>query len=203
MVGAISGRETLREGARADRVAISGVQIAIQSDGFLTFATSGQISTDRQIWEVTPENTLHRRPAPAVPIERLSIAGGRDLFISGVEQIWLLAGDGSFRVIAGVATAAFAGDGGPATEAKFSSPAALSIGADGRLYVADYSNGRIRVIDSDGIVGTVVDPVSALILPTGVVADKQGNLFILDRSGPGADTAPQRERGFDNCSRAL
>jgi DNA-binding beta-propeller fold protein YncE len=55
------------------------------------------------------------------------------------------------------------GDGGPATSASFSFPAGqaaqpggrIDIDAGGNIYVADTSNGRVRKIDSSGLVSTL------------------------------------------------
>lgn len=43
-------------------------------------------------------------------------------------------------------TSGFAGDGGPATGAKFSSPTDLTIDKWGNIYICDYSNKRVRQI---------------------------------------------------------
>lgn len=52
----------------------------------------------------------------------------------------------------------FSGDGGPAADAMLLSPGAVVFGPDGKLYIADTGNDRIRVIDlSTGIIDTVAD----------------------------------------------
>ena len=54
--------------------------------------------------------------------------------------------DGSVATIAGNGIAAYSGDGGPATSASLAYPTALAVDAAGRVYVADTSNGVIRVL---------------------------------------------------------
>lgn len=49
---------------------------------------------------------------------------------------------------------AYAGDGGPATAAKLSSPKGLALGSDGSVYIADEGNQRIRRVRPDGIIVT-------------------------------------------------
>ena len=50
---------------------------------------------------------------------------------------------------AGTGTAGFSGDDGPALQAQFFHPRDLEFGPDGRLYVADTDNSRVRAIDLD------------------------------------------------------
>jgi hypothetical protein len=59
-------------------------------------------------------------------------------------------------MLAGNGGRAFSGDGGPATEAGFDLPVAVQYDDDGKLYVADQANWRIRCIDVDGTITTVV-----------------------------------------------
>ncbi|HLK27284.1 MAG TPA: gliding motility-associated C-terminal domain-containing protein [Puia sp.] len=97
--------------------------------------------------------------------------------------------------IGGIGVNGFSGDGGAAVNAAFGYPAGLSVTANGEVYVADFANNRIRKIDVNGIVTTVVGngaavyagdgglPLSAsLNSPTGVFVDAIGNIFIADRS---------------------
>jgi sugar lactone lactonase YvrE len=58
--------------------------------------------------------------------------------------------------LAGNGQRAFGGDGGPALDAVFDLPSAVLYGPDGQLYVTDQANQRIRCIDDDAIVTTVV-----------------------------------------------
>jgi sugar lactone lactonase YvrE len=98
------------------------------------------------------------------------------------------------ETIAGNGTAGFSGDGGPATEASLAWPRDIAFGPDGRLYVADTDNHRVRAVDlATGVMTTVVgdgvarfggdggDPIAAsLKRPWGITFDGAGNLFIAD-----------------------
>jgi hypothetical protein len=74
-------------------------------------------------------------------------------------QILVRLNDGKFRVVAGDGVSGFAGDGGPATEAELSDITDLTFAHNGDLYLAD--NGRVRVIDRQGHIDTVVSPGTA------------------------------------------
>lgn len=52
-------------------------------------------------------------------------------------------------------TPGFAGDGGPATSAWFNLPAGLYADPAGRVYISDFFNERIRVVDTLGNINTV------------------------------------------------
>ena len=96
--------------------------------------------------------------------------------------------------IAGTGTAGFSGDGAAATSAELNNVRDLELGPDGRLYLADTENHRIRAIDlSTGIIDTVVGTGKAgsegaglvaskveLNRPFGIAFDPSGNLFVAD-----------------------
>ena len=96
---------------------------------------------------------------------------------------------------AGSGEAGFSGDGGPAINARFMTPAGLTFDSRGNLYIADRDNHRVRKIDTRGNIttfaGTGKEGFSGdggpavkadLNLPSGLAADGKGNIFISDRS---------------------
>ncbi len=101
---------------------------------------------------------------------------------------------GIIQTIAGTGKAKWMGDGGPAELAALNEPVALVIDKKGRLYVADQSNNRIRMIDTTtGMITTVAGDGEAtyngddrpaveagLAGPSGLALDVEGNLFIAD-----------------------
>lgn len=70
---------------------------------------------------------------------------------------------GIIDTIAGTGVRGYTGDGGPATEARLSSPigqaappaARIDIDSHDRIFIADTGNHVVRVIDSDGIIQTI------------------------------------------------
>jgi sugar lactone lactonase YvrE len=99
----------------------------------------------------------------------------------------------TINTIAGTGTGGYAGDGGAATAAKFYNPAAIKRDAIGNLYVADYSNHRVRKIDTSGVVTTIAGngsatyagdggPATAASIrqPAGIALDGSGNIYISD-----------------------
>ena len=96
---------------------------------------------------------------------------------------------------AGSGQSGFSGDGGPAANASFRVPAGLAFDPEGNLYIADRENHRVRKVDTKGNISTFAGigeagfsgdegpAVKAMLnLPSGVVVDKKGNLYISDRS---------------------
>lgn len=105
---------------------------------------------------------------------------------------------GTITTVAGTGEKGFGGDGGPATKAQFSGIYCVSLDPAGqRLLLADLDNRRIRAVDlMSGIVTTIAGngekgvPVngaeaktSPLVDPRAVIADRQGNVYVLERSG--------------------
>ena len=99
------------------------------------------------------------------------------------------------ETVVGTGAAAFSGDGGPGTSAAINNPRDLEFGPDGKLYIADELNHRIRRYDPvSGIVTTVAGgggqgfagddgPSTAAQLnhPTGIAFDANGWLYIADQ----------------------
>ena len=81
--------------------------------------------------------------------EAVHLAPSGDVYIAdtGNQVIRRVAvGSGIISTIAGTGVAGFAGDGGPASAARFDSPRGLAISPTGVYYVADKNNHRIRRI---------------------------------------------------------
>lgn len=70
-------------------------------------------------------------------------------------QIRKVSAQGEITTIAGTGESAYYGDGGPASEAAFRDPSALTTDKQGNLYIADGANNMIRKIDTKGIVSTI------------------------------------------------
>lgn len=123
--------------------------------------------------------------------------GGRYLYVSDtgnhrIRRIDLTQGD--ITTIAGTGEYGFSGDDGPALMARLNSPQDIEVGPDGRLWIADTNNHRIRAMDlTTGVITTVVGTgqrgfagdrgparEAQLYRPYGVAFDAAGNLFVSD-----------------------
>ncbi|MGQ0554364.1 MAG: NHL domain-containing protein [Nitrospiraceae bacterium] len=63
---------------------------------------------------------------------------------------------GIISTLVGTGQARFSGDGGPANQAALNEPAALAVDDEGRLYIADQSNHRVRMVDlKTGVIQTI------------------------------------------------
>jgi len=110
---------------------------------------------------------------------------------------------GLISTLAGVGQPRFSGDGGPSVNAGLNEPAALSVHGT-RVYIADQSNNRVRMIDvateiittvaGTGLAGYNGDGMPAteasLAGPSGLAVGADGTLYI-------ADTFNGRIRGVD------
>lgn len=109
--------------------------------------------------------------------------------ISRIDQKGLLVN------VVGTGASGYSGDGGPATKAQLKVPAGLTFDSKGNLYIADRENHRVRKVSRKGIITTVAGNGTAgfsgdggratqasLNLPSGLVVDTKGNLYISDRS---------------------
>jgi DNA-binding beta-propeller fold protein YncE len=101
---------------------------------------------------------------------------------------------GMIQSIAGTGQPKWTGDGGPASSASLNEPVALVMDMKGKLYIADQTNNRVRMIDTvTGMMITIAgigeaeytgDHIPAteagLAGPSGLALDAEGNLYIAD-----------------------
>jgi hypothetical protein len=100
---------------------------------------------------------------------------------------------GVISTVVGNGVQGFAGDGGAATSAELDTPMGLAVGSDGRIFVADSHNQRIRMIATNGVISTFAGngvagyagdggpAISAeLALPRGLMVTSSGAVIFAD-----------------------
>jgi len=121
----------------------------------------------------------------------LYIADGANNRIRKVDAV-----TGIITTVAGIGEVGYNGDNIPATSAKIYSPTDISFDKTGNLFIADWSNGRVRKVDTmgiittfagTGVIGTSGDggPATSATFKGiyGLAVDDTGNLFIADWDG--------------------
>jgi uncharacterized protein (TIGR03437 family) len=102
---------------------------------------------------------------------------------------------GIIRTVAGGGGLGFSGDGGPATSAALVHPSGVTVDNAGNIYFTDTGNGRVRKVDTSGIITTIAGngtfppggdggpaTSAALFSPVGVAVDNLGNVYIADEN---------------------
>jgi|GEM_PF-280329 len=97
-------------------------------------------------------NTVVSGLSPAA--KGLAVDSGGNIYHAEGNSIKKASQSGAVSVIAGNGTAGFSGDGGQAASAQLNSPSGVAVDRTGRVYIADYSNGRIRRVDVNGTIST-------------------------------------------------
>jgi uncharacterized protein (TIGR03437 family) len=123
----------------------------------------------------------------------LDSAGNLYFADSGNNRIRKVDTNGIITTVAGIGTAGSAGDGGLATKAQLARPWDVKVDSAGDLFIADYTNSRIRLVTPDGVINTIAggtgpgytgDGANAtaakLNFPTGIAIDTNGDLYIAD-----------------------
>lgn len=109
----------------------------------------------------------------------LSIAADGTIYVAdtGNNAIRRITRDGMVTTLAGDGVAG--SQDGPALEARFNGPVGVAVAASGRVFVADTYNDRIRVVEPDGRVATLVEHAK-FDTPCGVAVDAAGNVYVAD-----------------------
>jgi hypothetical protein len=164
---------------RIRKVNTNGVIITIAGTNTAGFSGDGGLAV----------NALFKTPAG------LAVDIHGDLFIAdtGNNRIREINTNGIIMTVAGTNSAGFAGDGGPAVDAKLNSPVGVAVDTAGNLFIADMSNNRVRQVSPDGIITTLAGTNVAgfsgdggpatnasLNQPYGVAVDAYDDVFIAD-----------------------
>lgn len=136
----------------------------------------------------------------------VAVSDSGEVYVSDTEnhRVRKITPSGVITTVAGRGIAGFRGDRGAATSARLWNPQGLALDGAGRLYVADSTNHRIRVIDSNGTITTLAgsgrpgfggddgpSTEAMLLRPSDVAVDALGNVYI-------ADTGNHRIRRVSN-----
>lgn len=200
------------DGGAATSAQLSGPQaVAVASDGTLYVADTG----NNKIRRITPGGAISTIAGTGTPgatgdggaATAATLSGPTGVAVDAAGNV--LIGDttnnkvrrvntsGTISTFAGTGTAGSAGDGGAATAAQLSGPRGLAVDASGVVYIADYSNFRLRRVSAGGTISTfggtgvqggwmghVGDggPATSAQFnqPYGVAFDDAGSLYVAD-----------------------
>jgi len=100
---------------------------------------------------------------------------------------------GVIATFAGSGVQGFAGDGAAATAAELDSPGGVTVASDGRIFIADSHNNRLRVVETDGTIETFTGTgvagyggdggaaaAAQIFIPRGVSVDAAGDVIFAD-----------------------
>jgi DNA-binding beta-propeller fold protein YncE len=140
----------------ADDIGKTGPQHYTQQadlSGTVRYCITGSARSHRYGGDNGPAVSASLNFPTAVAIDRLGNIYIADTMNHRVRMVD--ATTGAISTLAGTGQARFSGDGGPADQASLNEPSALVIDDEGRLYIADQSNHRVRVVDlKTGVIRT-------------------------------------------------
>ena len=109
------------------------------------------------------------------------------------QRVRVIDTSGTITTLAGTGKAGYAGDEGPATSARLNFPSGVAVDASGNVYISDWHNQRVRMVDASGTINTLAGTGKAgfsgdgsaagsamLNYPFGVAVDASGDVFVAD-----------------------
>ncbi len=157
----------------------TGVISTVAGNGYSGYSGDGGVATSAQIdgpTDIVFDN-----------LGSLYIADRNNNSIRKVDQY------GIITTIAGNDTAGYRGDGGQATTAELYHPTSVAVDGIGYIYISDYDNYRVRVVDNFGVINTLAGTGSsgyagdgapatvAMLYQTSVLRiDNAGKLYVVD-----------------------
>jgi len=173
---------------RIRKVDTHGSITTVAGDGFAGFSGDGGPAINARM-------DLNDRNGFVILRGGMAVDKAGNLFIAdtGNQRIRRIDTNSIITTFAGNGSGGFSGDGGPATDASFTFPADVVADQYGNVFISDTQNGRIRKVDTNGVITTVAGngdrsysndggPATnaALYFPAGVALDAMGDLFIAD-----------------------
>ncbi|MEU5667420.1 RICIN domain-containing protein [Streptomyces longwoodensis] len=182
-------------------------EVAVDSAGAVYIADAG----NHRVRKITPDGTISTVAGTGAagfggdggPATAARLNGPFGVAVDSTDTLYLsdyynhrvrkVTPDGTISTVVGNGTGAYKGDGGPAAAAQLNGPHAVMTDGSGNLFIADYSNQRVRKVSADGTVSTVAGTGAAgfsgdggpatsakLSGPTGLAMDSSGDLFVAD-----------------------
>lgn len=135
--------------------------------------------------------------------QQIATDGGGNLYVADTGNnrvLYVPAGGGSAKVVAGGNGAGYSGDNAAATSAQLKSPKAVAVDPAGNLYIADTGNNVIRRVDAvsqnittvaggsatgcalavDSYGDNCLSAQTTFSSPSGIAADFNGNVYVSD-----------------------
>lgn len=162
--------------------------LVVSAAGYITTAAGNASAGDSGDGGQAPQAQLREPSSLALD------AGGNLYFADTLNQrIRKVDPAGVISTVAGCGKEGYAGDGGPAVDARLYNPRGVAVDGDGNLYIADTDNNVVRKVGTDGTIHTIAGTGAAgvdgdggiataahLNGPWGLVLDGSGNLYVAD-----------------------
>jgi uncharacterized protein (TIGR03437 family) len=192
----------LRVSAGVTEVLASGLRsprgLALDRAGNLYFTEADAA----RVLKLTPALTMTALAEGAWIIPRgVAVDGEGQVYVAdtGRQQIVRVDPSGRAVAVAGTGIAGFSGDGDAALRAGLGYPWDVAAGADGKLYIADLDNHRVRVLEPAAVAPAgpilLAEAVHAATLAAGPVAP--GMLVAIRNTGLGPGDIPEAQFLFD------
>ncbi|HEY6344320.1 MAG TPA: NHL repeat-containing protein [Bryobacteraceae bacterium] len=174
--------------SRVRRVSPAGIITTVAGNGTFGFSGDGGPATSAQIFPSS-----------------VAVDGAGNLYIADSQnnRVRKVSPAGIITTVAGSGTppprgryTSYSGDGGPATSAELDHPSGIAVDDAGNLYIADFSNRRVRKVSPAGIITTIAGngmngysgdggPATGAQLgnPSDVAVDSAGRVFVTDSNG--------------------
>jgi sugar lactone lactonase YvrE len=164
---------------RVRKIASGGTISTVAGNGLLSYSGDGSAAAKAQLF------------APrAVAADAQGNVYIADTANNRVRKV---AAGGVITTVAGNGTAGFGGDNAAAAGAQLNQPVAVALDGSGNLYIADFNNNRVRMVNSSGTISTVAGSgttgfggdgnaaaSASLNGPTALAVDKNGAIYVSD-----------------------